>query len=211
MRNWTVLLGVLLVGCAPMQYTPPPPLADEEPHIQVIARPYDDVWDDLIEYAAQNFFQITTLEKDSGIISASYRTDRPAEYIDCGQYETKVIDALTKERKVKRGAYTDKIAQDDWATLSGQINIAVKAVDEQNTRVRVQARYIFSDWLFDSGGSASLVRRSWDRTDEAGAGSDWTCEGPAEELLYIIEPPGSRVAGGDFLAGVPSAFIVLLA
>jgi hypothetical protein len=150
-----VCLGIFLVGCATGTYAPPMHSADKTKYSIELDKPFDTVWQDLIQYAAGTFFAIDNYEKDSGLITLSFGSNDPAQFITGGQWTAKNLSQSYS------GDYVDFLHRYHGATLEGKMNIVVMAIDENRTRVQVNARYIFSAppvqnvpgtvWSFDTG------------------------------------------------------------
>ena len=50
------------------------------------------------------------------------------------------------------GFYADKVSH----RLAGQMNVLIQPVSENRTQVRVQVRYIFGSFVFDTGSEATV-------------------------------------------------------
>ena len=144
-----VTMGSLLIGCAVSNtYIPPTPIDSTEPYVVTVDKSFDETWTALIDHVSGSFFAVETYEKASGFITLSFGVSKPEQFIDCGE-----IDYRSHN---KAENFTGPYAA-FWAMrhprvrLSGAMNIRVKSLAEEKTLVRVNARYIFDRWTFDSG------------------------------------------------------------
>ncbi len=139
-----------LGGCATSSYSPPTVSSvAANKYTLVIEKPYEETWSSLISHAASTFFAIDEFEKDSGLMTLSFGTSDPGRFINCGTWSSSQYV----------GEYVSFLARMQGGTLSGKMNILVRAISDDQSEVRVNARYIFiappDSWAFDTGGSAS--------------------------------------------------------
>ncbi len=127
-----------LAGCATGNYQPPSSTATIPSKEVTVNAPFNVVWQDLIDYASTNFFGIDQFEKDSGLMTLSFGSKNPSKYIDCGTM------SATAGSKTFNGSYVNYLVEKKEATLSGKMNITVRAISKNQARVRVNARYVFS-------------------------------------------------------------------
>ena len=71
-------LVALLAGCAT------PPGTHTVQAVRTYEKPYDQVWEDVVEFLASNNIQIKNIAKDSGVIYAE-RMSFKNDIADCGQ------------------------------------------------------------------------------------------------------------------------------
>jgi len=155
----TCILFLLVLSCASAKYTPPAAVSSTSISSRTTAtvdKPFDEVWTGLIEFASSTFFGIDTFEKDSGLLTLSFGAKNAEEFVDCGEWESEV--PLTGD--YYRGSYVG-YTQQQGARLDGKMNVFLKALEENKTFVRVNARYVFTVspnvvFVFDSGGDATL-------------------------------------------------------
>ena len=136
-----------------------------------INKPFDEVWKKLIQHAGATFFAIDNFEKDSGLLTLSFGSADVSKFIDGGDFyiEQKVRFTMTS-RPIDmpeplppyNGGYVDFLDTFQDTSLIAKANIVVTKIDEENTMVTVNARYIFDSrsfdryakkmsWVFDSG------------------------------------------------------------
>ena len=107
------------------------------------------------------FSEVDNFEKDSGLITLSFGASNPGRYIDCGSFNS-------SGTLVFEGSYVDYIdvASRQGSSLTGKMNISIRSVSDENTNVRVNARYIWiaginsptsNTFNFDTGGSATIL------------------------------------------------------
>jgi hypothetical protein len=135
------ILALTLVGCATPQealYNPPNSVTDFSNSI-VINKPFDDVWSSLIRYTTSEFFGIDNFEKDSGLITLSFSAKDIDKFITGGNFQ--VVEA---GHIVFDGDYSTWVAQCCNPTLIGRINLLVSNLENQSTRLTVNARYVLT-------------------------------------------------------------------
>lgn len=154
MRTYIPLIVTVLFlqGCATASYTPPPTAAaDPSEYTIIVNKPYDVAWQDLINHASSTFFAIDQFEKDSGLMTLEFGASDAARFIDCGEWNDSTGFS---------GNYASHLAQRFNGTLSGKMNILVSPEGDDQSRIRVNARYIFQappqTWTFDTGSSATV-------------------------------------------------------
>ena len=116
----------------------------------IINSDYKTVWSNLIEYSASTFFAIDNFEKDSGLITLDFGSQSPGEFVDCG----------TVEKSSGQVSIVEVFDNEGNPKLTGSMNIIVKEITPNQTKVKVKARYVFSYqnrfdnevWVFDTGG-----------------------------------------------------------
>jgi hypothetical protein len=168
MKSKLVVIAIMLFasGCAAAQgintvkYDPPtPPKVKNE---VVIAKPYTEVWDELVKELSKSFYVINNIDKESHIINISVNSNQPARYADCGkthrsytQGDSKEVFyydvAGTSEFKVATPLQPDKnfsyfVLVRREPTLEGRANIyiAPSEIDKNKTVVIVNASYVFT-------------------------------------------------------------------
>ena len=92
---------------------------------------------------------IELLEKDSGFIRLDLRVAHPEDYIDCGH----AVYQPPNEEFAFDCPYAQYLNRFRDVQLVGSMNIYVRALDEQTTFVRVHTRYVFGEWVFETGSS----------------------------------------------------------
>ncbi len=83
---------------------------------------FDDVWEGVISYFAENNISIKTLEKDSGLVVAEndhFPAGELTKYADCG---------------------TNSMVTNAYAT--GKINVFIRAVGPDTTKIQTNAKFI---------------------------------------------------------------------
>lgn len=145
-------------SCASATYIAPKSNNDIKNFSRVINKSYDDTWKALIDYSASTFFSIDNYEKASGLLTLSFGASNPSEFITGGHWEaSSITDNFS-------GDYVDYLVKYFNGTLNGKMNIVVLEIDSMHTKVRVNARYIFSanvlgtinTWSFDSGNCGTI-------------------------------------------------------
>jgi hypothetical protein len=142
---------VTLSGCATASLNYMAPELSDVPNKSTVAGSFDQVWDRLVRNLASDFFVINNIEKSSRIINVSFSSNQPTEYVTCG--------TSTREFSNARGTQTyryDPASSTQYTTadrgnlfnvirsarLNGRANVYVESVDDQNTIVTVNTKYL---------------------------------------------------------------------
>ena len=155
MRAWKPIAlvcgAVSLLSCAMPQVNISAPADNRslESNRTVVEKPFDETWDGLIRYASQSFFGIDNFEKDSGLMTLSFGASDIRTYVDCGYYQ-----ATTGES----GDLIDVFSRYGAYDLAGAMNIVVSSIDESQSEVIINARYVLAynwpggnhRWVFES-------------------------------------------------------------
>lgn len=155
-------------GCATSNATYKPPVQEnisKKNYTRTINKPFDEVWQNLVSYAATTFFAIDNFEKDSGLLTLSFGASNPEEYITGGDWyieERNFVSKLNFE-----GDYVEYAKLYLNGGLTGKMNIVLTKVNNAQTKITITARYIFSishqiqqgvynqTWNFDTGNCQS--------------------------------------------------------
>lgn len=158
MKKLILLLPILFLSCSSVNYTPPAPVDDSEISV-IVDQDYDTTWESLIDHVSSTFFAIDNFEKASGLITASFGASDPNEFVDCGFHSARWMGAGYRQMEFE-GTYVDFLRTHQDADLSGRMNITTREISENETEVRVNARYVLSTdsdtWTFDSGSEATI-------------------------------------------------------
>lgn len=112
------------------------------------------VWDASIKTISEKFFVLDNISKESRIITLSFASDTPAEYVDCGQvtvtnsggasggstYTFPGAQAYTEYKAASGGPHILPVMR--RAKLNGKVNIVFSEEGENSTRIIVNTRYI---------------------------------------------------------------------
>ena len=68
---------------------------------------YDRVWDAVVKAVGSSYFVLENIEKDSGILSLSFSSQQPKNYIDCGHIKEKNcgVKQAIEEGKISKERY----------------------------------------------------------------------------------------------------------
>jgi len=165
-----LFLSVLLSSCISSKsiYKPPSQEILQNKYIKEFNKPYNEVWDALINYSASTFFGIDNFEKESGLLTLSFGASNPQDYITGGYWKTDIVYGVNELHF--EGDYVEYLSLYQNGSLVGKMNIVVKKIDDSNTRVVVNARYVFSTnatdangrsynntWSFNTGGCSEIM------------------------------------------------------
>jgi len=123
-------------------YTPPAQNNSEKQFSKIINKPYDEVWDNLINYAASTYFGIENFEKESGLLTLSFGASNPEEYITGGYLKVDIKNI--NESRHFEGDFVKYHALYNSVSLIGKMQIVVKKKNEIATQVIVNAKYVFT-------------------------------------------------------------------
>lgn len=165
MKRTIILLftSIFLISCGTATYIPPKFDNKIENFSRIVNMSFDKTWEALINYSASTFYGIENFEKDSGLLTLSFGSSNPSEYITGGLWEF-----IWMNNKFS-GDYVDYIDQYHRAELTGKMNIVVSEVDKSHTKIMVSARYVFAatimsgnqrgttTWAFDSGKCGTIT------------------------------------------------------
>jgi hypothetical protein len=165
-----LFLSVLLSSCISSKsiYKPPSQEILQNKYIKEFNKPYNEVWDALINYSASTFFGIDNFEKEAGLLTLSFGASNPQDYITGGYWKTDIVYGVNELHF--EGDYVEYLSLYQNGSLVGKMNIVVKKIDDSNTRVVVNARYVFSTnatdangrsynntWSFNTGGCSEIM------------------------------------------------------
>ena len=140
-----IMIALLaLCSCSSKKYIPP--VDHVEDNSIFVDTGYDETWINLIDCVSERHFSIERIDKESGLITLNFGSERPEIFVDCGsQIE-----------------YEDTSSVSQKLNLEGAMNISVREF-ENGTRVRVSARYVLKGLkkfggavFFDSGETKSI-------------------------------------------------------
>lgn len=126
----------------------------------LLAEPFGVVWDRLVGRLASSFFVINNIERESRLINASFSSQSPEEFVDCGEttriYErgdekTEYTYPVAASSSFRMAATAGNLNQfpvtyfvNRSTELDGRLNIYVAPTDADSTRVTVNARYVLT-------------------------------------------------------------------
>lgn len=119
-------------GCANIKFHPPKNHDVERTTLH--KKNFDKTWDRAVDWFAGHNIVIDKIEKESGLITAKYRVQVTDKYLDCGTLESSGTLGPSK------------------LTSLGSLNITIRALDLENTRVTVN---FFGEAIVEA-------RDSWD-------------------------------------------------
>lgn len=161
MRKGLLVLVVLITGCSTARYTAPS--APQKPSFTtVINEGYDQTWEAVIDHVSSTFFAIENFEKESGLITVTFGSDDPDEFINCGNHFVKI----TRNYRTQTfdGPYETFVVGMN-GSFSGRMNISAREISKEKTEVRVNAKYILQDayghtWNFNSGSFGEAIMQN---------------------------------------------------
>ena len=101
---------------------------------------YDETWTDVTDFVNDSFFKIENLDKDSGLLTLSFGSKEPENFIDCGDFEYTLF--FTGEEF--KGSYIDYAKSGLLAVLEAKMNINIQKIDNESTKISINTNYTFS-------------------------------------------------------------------
>ena len=119
----------------------PPNIEDSNFKNSVITnKNFHETWTSVIDFIDDSFFKIQNLEKDSGLITLSFGSNEPENFIDCGDFEYTLF--FTGEKF--KGSYIDYAKSGLLAVLEAKMNINIQKIDNESTKIIINTNYKFT-------------------------------------------------------------------
>ena len=127
----------------------PPNIDDSNFKNSVITnKNFHETWTSVIDFIDDSFFKIQNLEKDSGLITLSFGSNEPENFIDCGDFEYTLF--FTGEKF--KGSYID-YAKSGLLAFSTQHALGYYDPELNQTYSFVSGGYQTIDVLYPISGS----------------------------------------------------------
>ena len=101
---------------------------------------FDETWTSIIDFVNDSFFKIENFDKDSGLLTLSFGSKEPENFIDCGDFEYTLF--FTGEEF--KGSYIDYAQRGLLAVLKAKMNINIQKIDNESTKISINTNYTFS-------------------------------------------------------------------
>lgn len=121
---------------------------------RIFDAPYDKVWKAAVDSIGKSFFVLENIEKDSGIMSLSFSSKNPSDFIDCGTtFESGKLHGKdysltydnTDTQLIKWITINDiPIQGNRTLNLNGKSNIIINKISSNKTSVSINTRYVVS-------------------------------------------------------------------
>lgn len=158
MKIVALLSLLVLAGCAVVnpKYTAPRDRGYLKDKTFEINKSFDEVWKSLVEYVPRKFFTIEESDKNSGVLTLSFGSNRPERYVDCGE--------INIEGSKNKRPFLDAAKATGSVELLGTVNLLVKSVDGGKINVTAGTHYILNikegsspmqSWDFNTNGKQS--------------------------------------------------------
>ena len=119
----------------------PPNIDDTNFKNSVITnKDFDEAWTSITDFVNNSFFKIENLEKDSGLLTLSFGSKEAENFIDCGDFEYTLF--FTGEEF--KGSYIDYAKSGLLAVLDAKMNINIRKIDNESTKISINTNYMFS-------------------------------------------------------------------
>ena len=141
----SLIITILFSSCAVKQNRDvgkyfPPNIDDTNFKNSVITnKNFDDTWTSVIDFVSGSFFNIENFEKDSGLLTLSFGSRDAENFIDCGDFE---LNTFTGQEF--RGSYIDFATRRLKAVLVAKMNINIRKIDNESTKIRINTNYMFT-------------------------------------------------------------------
>ena len=101
---------------------------------------FEETWTSVVDFVNDSFFKIENLEKDLGLLTLSFGSKEPENFIDCGDFEYTLF--FTGEEF--KGSYIDYVKSGLLAVLEAKMNINIQKIDNESTKITINTNYLFS-------------------------------------------------------------------
>ena len=101
---------------------------------------FDETWNSVSDFVSDSFFKIENSEKDSGLLTLSFGSREPENFIDCGDFEYTLF--FTGEEF--KGSYIDYAKSGLLAVLDAKMYINIRKIDNESTKISINTNYTFS-------------------------------------------------------------------
>ena len=145
----SLVMTILLFSCAVEvekltenvgKYVPPNIEDTNFKNFVITNKNFDETWTSLTDFVNDSFFKIENSEKDSGLLTLSFGSKEPENFIDCGDFEYTLF--FTGEEF--KGSYIDYVKSGLLAVLEAKMNINIQKIDNESTKISINANYTFS-------------------------------------------------------------------
>ena len=92
----SLVVTILLLSCAVEKekltenvgkYVPPSIDDNNFKNSVITNKSFEETWTSVTDFVNNSFFKIENLEKDSGLLTLSFGSKEPENFIDCGDFE----------------------------------------------------------------------------------------------------------------------------
>ena len=109
----------------------PPNIDDSNFKNSVITnKSFEETWTSVTDFVNNSFFKIENLEKDSGLLTLSFGSKEPENFIDCGDFEYTLF--FTGEEF--KGSYIDYAKRSLIAVLEAKMDVNIQKIDNESTK-----------------------------------------------------------------------------
>ena len=147
-----VVILIFLSSCATNvgKYVPPNTEDTNFTNSVISNKNFDDTWTSVIDFVSGSFFNIENFEKDSGLLTLSFGSREAENFIDCGDFEASFANG-----EEFKGSYTEYALTNLNAVLEARMNINIRKIDNESTKIRINTNYVFK--IFPG----SRMQQSW--------------------------------------------------
>ena len=122
------------------EYVPPNIEDTDFTNFAITNKNFEETWNSVINFVNDSFFKIENLEKDSGLLTLSFGSKEAENFIDCGYFEYTLF--FTGEEF--KGSYIDYAKSGLLAVLEAKMNINIRKINNESTKVSINTNYTFS-------------------------------------------------------------------
>ena len=144
-----LIMTILLSSCALKKekltenvgkYVPPKIDATSFENSVITDKNFDETWTSIIDFVSDSFFKIENIDKDSGLLTLSFGSKEPENFIDCGEFEYTLF--FTGEEF--KGSYIDYAKSGLLAVLEANMNINIQKIDNESSKIIINTNYTYS-------------------------------------------------------------------
>ncbi len=145
----TLVMTILLSSCAVEKekltenvgkYVPPNIDDTNFKNSVITNKNIDETWASIIDFLSDSFFKIDNIEKDSGLLTLSFGSKEPENFIDCGDFEYTLF--FTGEEF--KGSYIDYAKSGLLAVLEAKMNINIQKINNESSKISINTNYTYS-------------------------------------------------------------------
>ena len=145
----SLIMTIILSSCAVEkdkltenfgEYVPPNIEDTDFTNFAITNKNFEETWNSVINFVNDSFFKIENLEKDSGLLTLSFGSKEAENFIDCGYFEYTLF--FTGEEF--KGSYIDYAKSGLLAVLEAKMNINIRKINNESTKVSINTNYTFS-------------------------------------------------------------------
>jgi len=135
MKIAVLFIIISITGCATgtSKYIGPSTRGFLQEKEYTVNKPIAKVWETYVKFSGRKYFTILRNNMNSGVLTLAFGGRQPEKYVDCG----KVPDV----NPVNMVPYIGKVKMNGTVELVGKIELFMKPIDNENTRINFVVHY----------------------------------------------------------------------